>query len=102
MTASASASCRPIPQPIVRQLTARRLAENAAPSRKKATTPTAACPRPGLFLLPCRQRGVVQVADHHLLPGLVAPGDGLRRVRVVLVPGRVVVVGGTLDPRPGR
>src|SRR5262245_2455751 len=34
-----------MPQPMVRQLTARRLAEKAAPRAKKQTAPQAACPR---------------------------------------------------------
>ena len=36
-------TCRPIPQAMVRQLTARRLVENSATSPKKKITPAADC-----------------------------------------------------------
>src|SRR5438128_92081 len=44
---------------------------------------------------------VVHPANHHFLPGLVAPRDGLGWVRIVEVLLGIVKMGGALDLRAG-
>jgi len=50
------------------------------------------------LLRPLDGHDVIEVADHHLLPRLVAESHSHRRIWVGEVLGRVVVVGDAFDP----
>src|SRR5437016_620493 len=52
-----------------------------------------------LFLRSVLHVGVIYEADHHLFPGLVAPADQSRWIRITRILSGVVEMSGALDAR---